>query len=411
VAETNNIYAIIKHILETYDGISSSDIDYNDIQWERPHWKAGRWVNKQKKSHKYLDEVCKHSFLSFYPTREGKRGIKAWRGDIAAGATHDETKILKDERGNPRITKFEKTPITKVYNDFRLNYDWNPGLKKYNKTLFITKTNESSFPSSLTVAGTNVSRSFTNVVINSNLVSGTITTPSDPSGWAEVDGYITYDDGSGNIVSLGKITGVDSVGFTIDFEFTNTYSITTGTYTGGTLTSHTTGILEWTTYVGGHPDYSESKTWWDICHGAYEETLVVNQLEYDCYWYIDNADFGEAGGSYNTVFYLMAQLLEWTTRQKYIVEYSLPINTTNLQLELCDPINFNDQIYTNSVDRLGWINVIKIIPTTKKPMITIQLILKPFNLEEYNLYVETGSAPDTITESGSQPDTITEGAQ
>lgn len=423
MTETNSVYTAMRHILENYDGLSSTDdINYNDMATTRNTWRVGRQITERKASSDYLDELAKQSFVSIYPTRKGKRGVKAWREDTTIIATHDESEILSTADHRPMITKYDKIPLSKVYNDIELNYDYNPGLKKYNKSILITKTDQSTFPAFYVSTGTDSSKSWVHATGTEGSTGKwifQIQFSADPELYASIGDYYTLIGDSGFIIAFGQITSFKDDGggayyafglFDNVFGLTD-YQETTFSIDGGTLYHQTSGIPMWTTYASGVPDYSQAKIWWEICHNSYLETRVVNRLKYDCDWFINNADFDEPGGTNDTAFYLLAEILRYCTLQKYLVEYALPINATNLALELNDPIYFNDQKFTNNTDRLGYISSIKIIPSTKRPMMMIQLILEPFNIEDYNLIIETGSAPDTITESGSQTDTITEGAQ
>lgn len=425
MADTDSVYRAMQHILETYDGITSTEIEYNNMSSNRGRdfWKVGRQLTEQKKSSTYLDELAKHSFVSIYPTRKGKRGVKAWREDTTVIDTHDDGVILKDEKGKPLITKFEKLPLSKVYNDIELNYDYNPGLGKCNQSLFITNTDQASFPEIYESTGTDTSipngtgaNTWVDAVVYEDVSKQWILKihyDAEPTWVTQGQSLSLYGD-SGYYAMFTTHYLTEQVGanwYTYSY-MENTYSLlNNATSSAGTLYSNGTSVVKWTTYVGGVSSYSNADTWWTICKNAYDETLVVNKLKYDLPWYYDNADFDEPGGTNNTAFYLLNEILSYCTKQKYLVEYYIPINADNLQLELNDPINFNDVNYTDSTDRLGYIKNIKIIPNVKKPSIKISLILEPYTLEEYNLIIETGSAPDTITESGSQPDTITEGAQ
>jgi len=425
MADTDSVYRTIQHILETYDGISSTDIDYNNMAGSRgrAYWKVGRQVADRKKSSKYLDEICQHSFVSMFPTRTGKRGIKAWRDDTTVIAAHDDSKILKDSSGKPLITKFEKIPLSKVYNDIEINYDWNPGLQAFNKSITITNADQSAFPT--LYQSTGVDNELSIGTGDDTWVSAQVFIEADGYGivnvkcdteptWASVGNYLSVNDGAGVIILYAKITSINEVtgDWYILCDFYNTYGIPyNGVTSSGTLYDHGTGVPEWTTYVSGVEGYVDAKIWWLYCRSAYQETHVINKIKFDCKWYYDNTDFDEPGGTNDTPFYLLQELMVYCTKQKYHVEYHLPITAANLQLELNDPITFNDVQYTDSTDRLGYINKIKIIPSPTKPMIMIDLILNPYSLEGYNLIIETGSAPDTIIETGSQTDTYTEGAQ
>lgn len=406
---TDNVYRAIQHILETYDGISSSDIDYGNLAAERAAWKLGRQVTERKTSNKYLKEIAQQSFLGIFPTREGKRGISAWLENTTAVATHDESEIK-------RIKSFGKTPISKVYNDITVNYQSNPGTGKYDKSIYITNTGPSAtFPEIYEGQGTDQTRTWDSAEIRFLGAGWTLIVDfsSEPT-WASVGDYISLV-GTGNFqIYFAQINAIVDYGggsYAIGAVFTNTTSVLVGdTETSGTLYHHESSIPKWTTYAGGFTDYTTAKSYWEICQNSYDEIRTLNRLEINSDWFIDNELFNPGtGGSGNSAYYLMQLLTSWATRQKYVVTYTLPINASNLQLELLDPITFNDAVYTNSTDLTGWITKIKLNPA--QGTMDIDLILEPADIESIGLIIETGSAPDTITESGSQPDTITEGQQ
>jgi len=416
MTETNDVYNAFRHILENYDGITSAVIDYDNLSAERNYWKVGRQLTQQKKSSEYLTSLAKQTFTGIYPTRAGKRGLKAWFEDTTSVATHDETKIIK-------ILKYEKSPISKVYNDITLNYDWNPGLKKFNKSMFITKTDDPGdlgFPDIHESTGTDTDRSstWTSTFTWKNTETEWIAHHvfnADPTSWLSVGNYLTLIGDNGYIISFSYVNNIkqDGSDWVAVCKYDNQFGITNGaTCSSGTIYQNSTAIPLWTTYMGGLNDYVTGKAWWEICHASYDRSLTVNPLPRelgDCYWFIDNEDFETGtGGSGNAVYYYMQLLVLWATRQKDVVEYTIPINAANVQRELMEYITFNDAIYTNGSDRNGWITKIKHIPGKH---IFIEAVLIPTDISEINLIIETGSQPDTIIESGSQTDTYTEGAQ
>jgi len=407
MTETNTPKNAVQRILETYDGITSDDIEYNDLATTRNAWVIGRQITERKSSQVYLDEMARQCFLSIYPTRKGKRGIKAWRDDTTIIATHDEGEILKNDENDPMILKYEKIPLSKVYNDIEINYDWNPGSKKFNKSVFVTNTNQASFPPVYESSGTDTERAYSSMYFLKvyGVLRGMFTVASDPTAWAIVGTVSSFVATDREPALFGTVVYSDANSVIVDFDEKYGES---GIPAGGTWYTQTSSVPKWTQYVGGMSDYTNANIWWDTCKNSYDETQVTNRLKLDCTWFIDESQFDGYPGS---AYYLLTNILLWNTLQKYTVQYALPITATNLQLELCDPITFNDQKYTKGVDRSGFIKDIKIVPTASNPMMIITLILSPFNMESYNLIIETGSQPDTITESGSQTDTYTEGAQ
>lgn len=327
---TNSVYKTFKKILEDYDGISTSDIDYGNLPDVRDNWHVGRQITERKKSFDYLKELCQQSFTCIYPGRDGKRKLTAWRDDTTTPIAFNQNTIVRDS-----ITKLEVSSLSKVYNDFYLKYHWDPGRNDFGRAVYVTKCWESSFPD---------------------------------------EGDL---DENGNRL--------------------------------------------WKTFVGGMPAnaYIEAKDMWEACSDSYIRISSINTTDSNktlssLYWYVDT-NFDNLGdtagtGANSSAYRFLIECCEWLTRTKQIVTFSIPITETTLQYELLSPATFSDPIYTNSVDRSGWITSIDIDP--EKGLIEIELTLDPREIanigegviEEVGIY----ATDDTIEESGSQPDTITE---
>lgn len=138
---TSNVYRTFQHILESYDGIQSSAIQYNNLPTTRSNWPVGRQITDRKDSFQYLQELCSHSFVSIYPTRKGLRGLKAWREDTTVKATLSESDIVRNS-----YTYWKNTEMSSIYNDFRLEYNLNPATGKFFNSIIITNTDKGEFP-------------------------------------------------------------------------------------------------------------------------------------------------------------------------------------------------------------------------------------------------------------------------
>jgi hypothetical protein len=418
--ETNTVRNAFHHIMETYDGIALADIDFGNLDLgTRNSWKVGRQLSDRRLSSVYLKELAAQSYVGIFPTRQGKRGLKSFLDDDAPIWTHanDNGTIIKGS-----ILSFVDTPINEVYNDFKIEYDWNPGLKKFNQSIFITNTDartevdpySATFPDELVSTG--VDQDFTlpaqcsSVNINVTGADGWAVMVSSPT-WAEVGGAVSFQY-LGSRFSYAIIDEID--GNNVYFTFATQGEITPGAvFTLGTLTAHGTNIKKWTTWVGGINSYITAKEYWEVCYNSWLKTQTVNKLPESlgkCYWYIDSAVFNNVATSTDdsAAHKYLANLVSWSTRQKSRVVYRIPITADNIEIEMLDPVSFTDQKYTNGNARIGYIEKIKEIPSSDS--IQIQAILRPTDLESpYDgLIIETGSAPTTITETGSRPDTITE---
>lgn len=417
---TNNIYTSIYHILNSYDMITQTDL--SGISSTRASWLLGRQITEQKSSKEYLKELARQSFICFYPTRSGDIAADTWYDNQTTSVTHDESGIIEGS-----IRKFEKTPITKVYNDFNIKYQYNPETKLFEKSYAITKTNDpggTGFPERYESVETGGVSDYIVTVYNNQIQSWydwgdtwrwNFDVEEDPTDW--MGRYISFDSNNGMDINLAEIIyttdlggGVWRVGLIGENKggWPKQNYLATDT---GTMYLLSSCIRKWTTYASGFSDYTTAKAWWELCNDSYNNTLVVNPLPKDlseCYWYADNKEFG-VSEIQNAAYNYLQYLVEWATRQKYIVEYDIPMTAANAQLELLDPIYFSDAKYTGGTSRLGWINRIKVRPS--KNVITLEVILEPYDITERNYIIETGSQTDTIEETGSQTDTYTEGAQ
>lgn len=405
---TDNVYHIIKHILEDYDGISSSDITYNNLLASRFTWKAGRQIIDRKNSKEYLTELARQSFVGIYPTREGYRGLKAFRDDDDfSSVTHDDSIIIAGS-----ITRWEDSDINQVYNDFEIKYDYNTAGDRFEQTIFIHKA-DGTFPNQLVCTGTDTNRTFQTGTV-SEKADGTffitLTFSSDPT-WAEVGASASISDTIG-IIEFGTISRKTSS--EIDIEFTNNGNWSNGdTTTTTTVIDHSTSLQAWKEYVGGYTDYNTASDLWTACNNSYTRTGRLNPLPSslsECKWYIEESKFYDnSPGDNSAAHQYLGLLVEWSTRQKTIVEYEIPLTATNIVLELLTPIIFNDPKYTDGDDRQGYITKIKINPN--RSTMSIEATLEPADIDSVTncIIQESGQSPDDIQETGSQSDDIQEG--
>lgn len=80
-SETNSVYGAFRLLLESYDGLNANQIDYTNLPQVRSNWRVGRQLIERQSSYNYLIELARQSFVGIYPTRLGKRGLKAWLDD------------------------------------------------------------------------------------------------------------------------------------------------------------------------------------------------------------------------------------------------------------------------------------------------------------------------------------------
>ena len=423
---TNSFYYAMYHILESYDDIPQVNIDYGNLAETRKAtygWELGRQVTAQKNSIEYLKELCQFGFVGMFQKRDGNLKITAFREDQSVSTAFTDANILRDS-----IKNFRKTSLLKCYNDYKLYWGYNPGSKKYDKSIGITNIDQSAFPDYLTSTDGAATEITSPNLVNVNYYgngSGKITFDADVSGELAVGDYITY------YIQYGD-SGIDSADHTY---FAYVYSVETtivlykdalifqlGTIGGdapyATVYKEPSGTPLWMTYVEGLHSYGSAKQLWDICHYAYTKTKVIKSAPDNIMksmWFYDYAAYNNLDTSVisalSAPYMYLQNLVEWTTLPKNQVNISVPVTTTNITLELLDYISFTDPILTNNVTLYGWITKISIDMNNSK--INLELTLASTYAAGIpgvanGVIIETGDAPDTVTESGSQPDTFTE---
>ena len=397
---TNTVNNAFKLLLETYDGIDPAAIDYDNLDTTRNLWYCGRQLVDVKSSALYLKELCMQSFVAMYPSRDGKRKLTAWFDKTAATEfIHNNTSIIRDS-----IKVVERTKIHELYNEFFLDYSWNPGMSKFDSTFFVTKVDQVNFP-----------------IENNGDVNGAVSTSAGFSagvGTITVDGF-SVSVGTVNASCQFKINGQNTI-YTLNGASSITGSAATFSFTpvlsDNVLDDTGISFIFWTDYFGGlETGYGDASVIWEKCKETYIRSGNIQKVPKsisELSWFIDrqiyNPDESDGVGEEDSVYKFLTKLIFWITRVKVIVQYSMPINATNITLDLCDYGTFKDLLITNNIDQSAWINKIEI--DTKNDLINVRAIMfSNDGVEEgFDAIIETGSAPDQIIESGSQPDQIIE---
>lgn len=355
--ESNTVYKTFKLMLETYDGITGTQIDYTNLPYARDSWDCGRQLTDRKSSFDYISELARQSFVAVYPTREGKRGLRAWRddyytytgtvGETGAGYVIQEYTAYTGAVGGlgedgaayeapiivDSIVEWKNTEVASLFNDFEIQFNFNPANNKPQDVIVVTHADESSYPDS---------------------------DEEDP----------------------------------------------------------VTGLLLWKLYVGGvsGQSYSDALYLWTFCNDGYDRANAIQPLNdklRKLYWYTnDNTYKGltDIGVSVDSSAYKFTRnCIEWLTRQKAQVKFATPITSASVVKDLLRVVVFNDPIYTDSTDRVGWIVGIEV--DTKNDKMIFTYLLEPLDLVEDNLIIEDGiyKTLGTHTEAGDQDDQVDDG--
>lgn len=342
-SDSSTVYRAFRLMLEEYDGLSPvNDIDYTNLPVVRDDWPVGRQLTDRKNSFEYIRELAKHSFVAVYPTRQGKRGLKAWRDDVDTVMFIDETKILRDS-----ISRWEKTSVSDLYNDFRLWYNWSAASGNYLDSITLTATDQ-YYP----------------------VVGGvTAATAGFPGTTAMMD-------------------------YPSDLQVWKTY-------VGGiSPNSYTDAEIMWTF---AHESF-------DIAAAIQPLPKQLSELPWYTNTYLFNNQTFVGASKADSPYKYLENLALWTTLQKDEVRFDLPITSENCVLELLDFVQLSDTIMTDSETRIGWITGIEFIPTKNIMRVTVLLnpseiredlvIKERGQLLNFNKYTEPGNEYTGIIADG-----------
>jgi len=140
--QTDTVYNTFRHIVDSYSTVT--DVNYHNLTEQRQSWNVGRQITTRKNSFDYIRELCKQTFIAGWVDGAGTLNFSAFRDGLA----EDDTLVLHDSSIiiDGSIKNFKRTPISKVYNQINVQYDWNPITQKFNFNYAINKVDEPSFP-------------------------------------------------------------------------------------------------------------------------------------------------------------------------------------------------------------------------------------------------------------------------
>lgn len=352
--KTNTIHTAIRHILEDYDNIPAALIDYGNLAATRglgaaAPWYVGRQLQDQKNSIDYLIELCHQGFLGYFLSRTGKHSFSSWQDNTTetipgSGSlvTHDESIVL---RGS--IQGLIKTDLSDVYCDFNLLYSNNPGLNKLDRSIIITHIDDRE--PGVTVAAAPAHN------------------PGDGFpviGCIDLDGvplWTKYCSWTGVPIYKGTFDPTAALPQYPAFNDTYLATATANSWTSGNY--YTWNGTTWDASIY-QTTYTAASGLWTICHNSWLQSFTIQQTSGDLSqlnWFVDRTLLSDPSantvgiGMNSTAWLLLDKLINYITKQKDTIPYSLPINSSTVLLDLLMPINVSDYIFTNDVPRLGWI--------------------------------------------------------
>ena len=392
---TSNVYTVIKSIMEDTNGLTN--VNYTNLETYRSSWKTGRQVTDQQNSFNYIQELCNQSYICGWTGRDGNINYTAFREYVGSTVNHNDTNII---RGS--IKNLSRTPLSQVYNEITLKYNWNDITDSFDGVYSIGNVDKDSFPEAYELYPENTSY-------------------VDNFMWSGTKGAF-FKLGFNRLPPIGqKMSFVTTSGYAVECVVTSlddriwtdiTY-MQTGTPSIITVNIRDIKYLtDFSPYVSGVESYPDAKQLWLTCHKAWLESKTINKAP-DGYtnleWYVESDDMSE-----DSAYLYLQECVSWMTRQKWKVNYQLKVTPETSTLELMQRVNFSDTLLTGQGQYAsGWITGLIVDPNTD--LIDIELCFEyfiarpPVIIEECDEIIETGLSDIDIIETGSQPDDITEG--
>ena len=309
-----DVYHAFMHMLEDYDGIPTKLINYDLLQQNRANgtypaqtWYVSRTLTEQKNSINYLNELCAQTFVGMFSGRSGKREFRVFQGFLGGlspntgpgkSINHNSSLIIRDS-----IQGIQTTSINNVFNSFNIQYYYDAGSKNYIRSFNISNVDKSTFPIISAVNSSDASK---------------------PLWWSYFNGLpVSIEDPFNTSLQITPVTGSNLLASDV---------------------------------------YNKSKVLWDACRAAYLQNGIVQVASGDLStlgWFNDSQLWSASDWSStditSTAYLFLVLAVAYCTKQKDIISYSIPINSSTYGTELLDIVNVNDPVYTRGQNRIGWV--------------------------------------------------------
>lgn len=387
---------------------------FDTLAAQRFNWPIGRTLIEKKPSLDYYRELARHGMFGILIDAHGRVKVKSWTDNRTPSVTFSSSNILAGSLGEMSLTSMRR-----VYNDFTIRYAWNPGSKSFSKQITVTNVDAPAFPGAneYVGAGTILNLDFIGLAPGGDGTYTFVIYTTTPHG-LEVGNYVSmqgnadgYDFPPTPVIGVSGATTIIVVG----------HLTATSPSSSGTLRRNDVGLAKWKTFVGGVQSYGSARGLWEQCHASYLVSKTVQKLPEalgDCHWFIDPdatdpsgnpiwTDLAGAGDEHPAFYYAM-KLADWVTWQKKQITFEVPKDSTNMALELYDPVYLNDAKLTGGVDKLGWLHeVVDIGGSERQPdRIRMGVTFNPDQLASCDFIYDTQNAADTVTDTAGATDTI-----
>lgn len=394
----------------------------------RDKWSVGNQFTDETSSFTEVTKLCKQGFVAGFTDRFGdvilKEIVEKTSSNVAT--THDDEVIIEKS-----LSALSLSSISKCYNEFTVKYQYSSDA--YQKELGVYNVDKSEFPSAYEATAWSSFEDTSGEYLEMFYNSGSYLILVDPVGLSQLNDdllnntYAAYqfEDSLYDFYTFTNpvFSKINSSGYYV-YRVSKTNSSTPPIgYSTLIAYLHTEGdSFLWETYVTGYNSYSDAKSIWDSAHASWEVNKRIRSAPTDrtqLRWAVDKNYFYNTTAYDDTVEYAKSyfeMLVDWTTRQKLKISYSLPITPENLASEIMTDVRFKDSVILPVENEygVGWVTGKTIVP--KDNRIKIELTFNTDFLsgsrtpvESCSNIIEDASNTDDIIEDTSNTEDIIEG--
>ncbi len=375
----------------------------------------GRNLLENRSGREWLTELARQGFFCVFPDRKGFLSAINW---LLRSNAEDVT--FNDDASNilTGSISLDKSDYKRLWNTFNFLYHYDPARGKYTGRLAIQKPEASAYPSlyASTVPGGDASKAFTSITVQYEGGVWVAYVVSAATGISIGDVFSFYGSDIGASIYFSPVTSVSGTTYRLVME--QNFSGSAGVPSSvGTWLKQGSATPAWTEYVSGLPGtagWAAGKPLWEFCHESYLKTLSIQEAPGDLTvlsYFIDLSKFYEDPNAQtyeNFAAYAIANFhVRYTTRQRNIYNYSIPMTKATLKRELLELGTVEDFVFTEDEARLGWMFSVEDDLQSDSLKIKVMGLPGDVTIGNGNI-IELGNATDDLVEEGDTADNVVE---
>ncbi len=383
-----------------------------------PLFPVGIQLQDAKTSKDWITELTRQAWFCWFPDRKNDMRAVNWlikQTDVPTFAD-TQSNILTNS------ISMEKTDFKRVWNSFDFQYHYDPqfGARRHIKIGRVKDTDLFPFIyESTNVAGDSSPLAFdyAQITVDAGTLTFNIFSTYTGVSIGTICSCYGSGGGGGSVYYAACSAKIDLGGGNFQYKFPAATGVAGGTFTDTTWIKQGSATPAWTTFVSGFPTgvayWDTAQALWYECRASYAETLIENpapaNLQELTYFVDLGLFYGDpAAQSISTLAALNSAKNHayWSTKQKDVFPYRIPLTSTTAVREMLDWGTVTDEIFTDGETRPGWVCYIE--DEVKTDSLKIKLMANPAGILFPTEIVETGDSSINIVEAGDNTNEIVE---